>query len=200
MGLDQFVSLDAEDALWQRVFVIAPLVVIGTREGDGYNLAPKHAAMPLGPKDMFGFVCTPAHATYGNAKKAGAFTVSYPWPDQVTIASLTASPRQGGPEGEQPVLEQLPTVPAARIDGVFLDNSYLMLECELDRVVEDLGDHGLLIGRIVAAHVHEKALRTSDRDDQQHIFEAPLLAYLNPGRYSVIRDSQAFPFPAECRF
>jgi len=196
MDTDRMVSLDIDKALWERVFVVAPLIVVGTPEGDGYNLAPKHMAMPLGWANYFGFICTPAHGTYHNAKAAGSFTVSYPWPDQVTVASLSASPRESGAGNEKPVLDQLPTTPATTVDGVFLADAYLMLACELDRVLDDFGDQSLIIGRIVAAHVHEDALRTSDQEDQQLLYNAPLLAYLHPGRYASIRDTQAFPFPA----
>lgn len=34
-------------SLWSRVFSVAPLVVVGTREAEGsYDLAPKHLALP----------------------------------------------------------------------------------------------------------------------------------------------------------
>lgn len=196
---DQFVSLDISKPIWERVFVVAPLVVVGTREGEGFDLAPKHMAMPMGWDNFFGFVCTPDHGTYHNAKRSGSFTVSYPRPDQVTMASLTASPRSGGPDGDQPVLDQLPTTEASTIDGVFLEDAYLMLECVLDRVIEDLGENSLIIGRVAAAHVHEDALRTSDQDNQRLLHESPLLAYLHPGRYATIEDTKAFPFPAQFR-
>jgi flavin reductase (DIM6/NTAB) family NADH-FMN oxidoreductase RutF len=197
MESDKFVSLDIETPFWKRVFVVAPLVVVGTKEGEDYNLAPKHMAMPLGWENYFGFICTPAHGTYHNAKRHGAFTVSYPWPNSVTVASLTASPRQedSGCGTDQPILDQIPTTDASLVDSIFLRDAYLRLECELDRIVDDFGDQSLIIGRIVAVHVHEEALRTSDQEDQQLIYDAPLLAYLHPGRFATIRESQTFPFP-----
>ncbi len=196
MESDRFVSLDIESPIWERVFVVAPLVVVGTKEGEEYNLAPKHMAMPLGWENYFGFICTPAHGTYHNAKRYGNFTVSYPWPDKITVASLTASPRKEGSGKEQPIMDQLPTTPATIVDGIFLSDAYLMLECELDRVVDGFGEQSLIVGRIIAFHVHEDALRTSDREDQRLIYDAPHLAYLHPGRYATIRETQAFPFPA----
>ena len=45
---EDVVRLDTDVPVWGRVFSIAPLVVIGTREGDRYDLAPKHMAFPLG--------------------------------------------------------------------------------------------------------------------------------------------------------
>lgn len=192
---EKIVTLDLDRPIWERFFTVAPLVVVGTREGDTYNLAPKHMAMPLSWERHYGFVCTPDHRTYQNIEETGAFTVSHPRPDQVTATSLTASPRSDGPGLEKSVLEELPTAPATVVDGVFLEDAYLFIECELDRIVEDLGDNGLIIGRVVAVHVHRDALRVSEGDDQKLIHETPLLAYLHPARYATIRDTNAFPFP-----
>jgi hypothetical protein len=54
----------------------------------------------------------------------------------------------------------------------------------------------LIIGRIVAAHVHEDSLRSEDRDDQDLIHTAPLLAYLHPNRFATIDTTRSFPLPA----
>jgi len=35
----------------------------------------------------------------------------------------------------------------------------------------------------------------SDEDDLEKIHAHPLLAYLAPGRYSIIQESSAFPYP-----
>ncbi len=192
---DHIVTLDLESPIWERFYMVAPLVVVGTKEGDTFNLAPKHMAMPMGWNHYFGFVCTPRHATYHNAKHHGAFTVSFPWPDQVLMASLAASPRCDTP-GTKPVLEGLETIDADMVEGVFLKNSYLFLECNLDRIVDGFGPNSLIIGEIVAAHVHHRAMRASEKDDQKLIFDAPILAYLPPDRFTTISESLAFPFPA----
>lgn len=195
---DDVASLDVETPLWNRVFVVAPLVVVGTREGSGYDLAPKHLAMPLSWENDYGFVCTPRHATYRNAREHGAFTVSYPRPSQAVVTSLTASPRCGE-GGEKPILDALPTWPARDVDGIFLQDAYLFLECELTRVVDGFGDNSLVAGRIVAAHVDRDALRASEREDSAAVAGASPLVYLSPGRYAEIERSHAFPFPAGFR-
>ena len=41
------VPLRIEAPLWTRFFSVAPLVLVGTKEGDHYDIAPKHMAMPL---------------------------------------------------------------------------------------------------------------------------------------------------------
>ncbi|MEX0601467.1 MAG: flavin reductase, partial [Rhodothermales bacterium] len=117
---DRLVSLDVAKDFWSRFHVVAPLVVIGTIEGDGYDLAPKHMVTPLGWGPFFGFVCTPRHATYRNAKETGFFTVTFPNPSHVVLASITAQPRCGD-GGEKPGLDDVPTFHATEIDGVFLE-------------------------------------------------------------------------------
>jgi flavin reductase (DIM6/NTAB) family NADH-FMN oxidoreductase RutF len=197
---NDIVSLDPERPFWERFYMVAPLIVVGTRNEDEetYNLAPKHMAAPMGWADYFGFVCTPKHKTYRNAVRHGAYTVSYPRPSQVVLASLAASPRVGPPEGprEKPALDQLPMLEAEEVDGVFLKDSYLFLECELDRRVDDLGENSLLIGKVKAVHVQKEALRVSEQEDDKVIRDNPLLTYLPPDRYAAIDETNAFPFPA----
>ncbi|NIU29332.1 MAG: flavin reductase [Gemmatimonadetes bacterium] len=151
--------------------------------------------MPMGWSGHFGFVCTPSHATYRNATEEGTFTVSYPRPDQVVVTSLTAAPRCEGIE-HTPGLEELPTVPAESVDGIVLRDAYLVLECELERVIDGFGSASLMVGRIVAARVDRDALRASEVSDEELLRRVPLLAYLSPGRFAAIEESRSFPFPA----
>lgn len=188
------VGLDPAVHVWNRVFTVAPLIVVGTREGDGYDLAPHHMAMPLGlDGGHFGFVCTPTHATYRNVQVHGAFTVSYPGPDQVVTTSLSAAPREGQ---AKPGLESLPTVAAESVEGRVLRDARVVLECELDRVIDGFGEDSLVVGRVVAARARADALRASEVEDEDVVRRAPLLGYLHPGRYVEIAESRAFPFPA----
>lgn len=197
---DDVIRLDPGKPFWERFYTVAPLIVVGTRneDQDSYNLAPKHMAAPMGWDRYFGFVCTPKHKTYRNAVRHGAYTVSYPRPSQVVLASLAASPRTGPTDGPRtkPSLDALSMVDADEVDGVFLEDAYLFLECTLDRHVDDLGDNSLLIGKVEAVHVDESALRVSEREPDDVIRENPLLAYLAPDRYAAIDETHAFPFPA----
>ncbi len=190
---DKLVSLDLSLPIWSRFFTVAPLIVVGTKEADGnYDLAPKNMAMPLGWSNYFGFVCTPRHRTYQNIRREQAFTISFPRPDQVILTSLGAAPRCE--DDSKPSLAVLPTFPASVIDSVFLKDAYLFLECKLDRIVDGFGENSLIAGQIVAAYVQPQALRVSDQDDRDLLLQAPLLAYLSPGRYAKIEQSFSFPF------
>jgi flavin reductase (DIM6/NTAB) family NADH-FMN oxidoreductase RutF len=189
------VVLDLDPPIWERFFTVAPLVVVGTREPDGGDdLAPKHLAMPLSWRNHVGFVCTPRHRTYQNIARERSFAVSYVRPSQAVLASLAASPRCG--DGSKPVAAALPTFAASQVQGAFLQDGYLFLECELERFVDDIDDNALIIGRIVAASAAEDALRSADRDDEDLLLHAPLLAYLHPGRFAEIASTNVMPFPA----
>lgn len=193
--LQRLVELDVRQPIWDRFFWVAPLVLVGTREADGgHDLAPKHMAMPMGWENYFGFVCTPRHSTYGNILRDRVFTVTYPRPGQLVLTSLAAAPRYG--DDGKPALAALPVFPAEKVDGVLVEGGAVFLECELDRMVDGFGVNSLVIGRIVAARVAEDAQRNDDVDDQSLVHEAPVLAYLHPGRFAPIGDSLSFPFPA----
>ncbi|MBT8040343.1 MAG: flavin reductase [Xanthomonadales bacterium] len=191
----KLVELDTSQPVWDRFFWVAPLVLIGTLEEDGgHDLAPKHMAFPLGWDNYYAFVCTPRHHTYSNLKRTGVFTVSYPRPTQLVMTSLAAAPRYE--HDEKPSLLALPVFPATKVAGVLLESGSAFLECELDRLIDGFGENSLVVGRVVAARVAEDAARHGDGDDQSLVHQAPLLAYLNPGRFATINDSLSYPFPS----
>ena len=187
-------SLNLDFAVWDQVFTVHPLVIVGTLDKDeNLNLAPKHMAFPLGWKNYFGFVCTPRHATYQNISDNGVFTVTYPKPDQVVITSLTASPRQD--DGSKPDLEAIKTFPASEIDGFFVEDGYLFLECKLIRFIDGFGDNSLILAEIVAAKALNDVIKNPSHTDNEILFKHPQLVYIAPDRYAVVSDTQAFPFP-----
>ena len=189
-----YVDLELDEPVWESFFSVFPLVLVGTREEDGsHDLAPKHLAMPMSWDNYFGFVCTPRHGTYRNVQRTGEFTVSFPSPDQVLATSLAASPRCG--DGEKPALDALQVEPARTVDGVVVTAARVQLECRLERVLDGLGDNSLIIGKLVSARVDPAAARAMDRDDNELVNRAPLLAYLYPFRFAVIDQSQGFPVP-----
>ncbi|WP_372788960.1 flavin reductase family protein [Paraconexibacter sp.] len=192
------VSLSTAAPIWDRFFRVAPLVIVGTREADGReDLAPKHMAMPLGWQNYFGFVCSPRHATQGNAQRTGEFTVSFPRAEQFLQISMAAGGRR--PDDLKPSLAALRTRAAEKVDGVLVEGAAAWLECDLDRVVDGFGDNTLLVGRVVAAAVAEPWLRDAELDDGDLIHDAPVLAYLDPGRFASVEQSLSFPFPADFR-
>lgn len=192
-----WIDLDTSETIWNRFYTVAPLVVIGTKEGLGYDLAPKHMVTPLGHQNYFGFVCTPEHGTYHNAKVNEEFTVSFIRPNQVVLASLAASNRCGEDRKEKQIIQNLPTQKGKDVDALIVKDSYLVLECTLDRIIDDFGAFSLIAGKIISAYVQKDALRVSDIEDADTIYNSPLLAYLAYGRFAEIKNSKAFPFPKD---
>ena len=191
----RLIELNISEPVWDRFFWVAPLVLVGTREKDGsHNFAPKHLVTPMGWQNYFGFVCTPRHRTYQNARREKAFTVSYPHPSQLVLTSLTASPRCD--DESKAILDALPVFSARVVAGKLVAGAQVFLECTLERVVDGFGENSLIVGEIVAARIDSRAERRPDRDDQQLIHDAPVMAYLHPGRFTEIRHSNSFPFPA----
>ena len=191
----ELIELDTSESIWERFFTVFPLVIIGTRETDGSDdLAPKHLAMPMSWKNHFGFVCTPRHNTYQNIQRDGQFAVTYMRPSQTVLASLAATPRCD--DGSKPITQALPSFTAKSVNAPLVQDGYLFLECELQQIVDDLGENSLILGRIIAARVAEDALRSSELDDEDLIFASPLLAYLYPGRFTEIANTTKLPFPA----
>lgn len=200
MAEQGLVRISTESPIWDKFFMVASLALVGTKEPDGsYDLAPKHMSMPLGWQNYWCFVCSPHHGTYTNIVANLEFTASFPRPEseQIVETSLAAAPR--AEDATKPSLAVLPTMPATAVEGVLVEGCALFLECELDQILDGFGENSLIIGRIVAASVDERSLRSPDKDDEQLIYEFPLLAYLPPGRFGRVAESLAFPFPVDFR-
>lgn len=188
-------NLNLKYSIWDRIFTVAPLVVIGTKEQEGYDLAPKHMAMPIGFKNYFGFVCTPNHGTYQNIKETSYFSVSFPLPNQITLTSLSASRRCDDITKFQQIITSLPTIKAPSIDALFLEDAYLHLECKLYKLIDGFDENSIITGEIVSAYARNDYLRVSEKDEQQQIKNNPLLAYVADGRFAKIENTYSFPFP-----
>ncbi len=195
--LDGLVELPVDSALWERVFTVAPLVLVGTKEGEGWDFAPKHLAMPLGWEGYFCFVCTPRHATYRNLRSHPQFTVSFPRPEQIMESSFAAGGRYE--DDVKPALIAVPSLPARVVDGRIVAGCPLHLECELERIVDGFGSSSLIVGRIVGAFAAREAVRGSEVDDADLVYRLGLLAYLPPGRFAAVRESLSFPYPEDFR-
>lgn len=183
------------NGLWERVFIVAPLVVIGTVEPDGRpDLAPKHQATPIGWSSYFGFVCTSAHRTHANVQRTGEFSVSFPQPHQAVTIGQAAAPRHDEVKSS---LAAIPTTATTTISGVAMADAALWLECELDRIITGFDDRDFIVGRIVSAAAPRWAVRDPDRDDADLLHDHPPLAFLSPVRFGAVADTLSFPFPAD---
>lgn len=186
------IVLDLDGPALDRVFRVAPLVVVGTVEEDGtIDLAPKHMTTPVGERHV-AFVCTLDHATLRNTQRTRAFTVSWLSPHDVLQASLAAAPR--AEDGAKPSLAAIPTRPATVVDGVVLARAPLTAECRLVRVVGGFGRWRLVVGEIVHAEAAPEAVVTSDEDPHDVLERAPVLAYVHPHHVATIDRADRFPY------
>ena len=192
-----FISLDVKETIWEHFYTVAPLVVIGSKEGDGFDLAPKHMATPLGFSDFFGFVCTPRHKTYQNIRKQQRFSVSFVKPDQVLLSSLAAMPRCAVKDFTKEITNEIPTVAGTKGESIFVKDSYVMLDCILHKIIDGFDDYSLISGRIVGALVHKDYKVVSDEGHQKQIYDHPLLAYIAQGRFASIKETLSYPFPKD---
>lgn len=187
-------TLNLEFPIWEQIFTVHPLVIVGTVNAESEpNFAPKHMVFPLGWKNYFGFVCTPKHTTYQNIKKTKEFTVTYPKPDQVVITSLTASPRCD--DNTKPGMESLKTFPASEVGGHFISEGYVFLECRLMKIIDGFGENSLILAEIVAAQAWNDVIKNPSHTDNESIYNHPQIAYISPGWFAIIDETQAFPFP-----
>lgn len=192
-----FIELDVLHPIWSHFFTIAPLIIIGTKEEGGYDMAPKHMAMPIGFDNYFGFVCTPKHGTYQNVLQYKEFSVSFPLPDQVLLASISASPRIKGISKSDQIVAALPSIKANTIDALLVVDSYLHMECELFKIIDGFNKNSIITGKISAASVHPDYLKVSEKDEGEQLVKHPLLAYLAEGRFASVSNTFNFPFPKD---
>lgn len=192
---NNLVKLNIKDSLWDHFFTVAPIIVVGSKEGERYDLAPKHMATPIGQSNYFAFVCTPNHSTYHNIKTHKEFSVSFPIPDQLVITALSATPRCDDFKNTKPIIESLPTFECKSIDALLIKNAYLFFECKLFKIIDGFEDYSIITGKIEEAYVNKNYLKVSEKDEQEQIRENPLLAYIANGRFARIKKTYNFPFP-----
>ncbi len=196
-GFEDFVSLNTDQSLWEHFYTVAPLVVIGTREEGGFDLAPKHMVTPVGFSNYFAFVCTPRHATYQNIRREKRFSVSYVKPDQILLSSIAAIPRCSVEDFTRDVIQHIPTLSSEDGQSVFVADSYLCFDCDLHQVFDGFDDYSIITGTIREAFVHKDYKIYTDQGQQGRIYEHPLLVYLAQGRFAEIRKTMAYPYPKD---
>lgn len=196
MDQPELIELEVDHSMWDQVHLVAPLVLVGTKDGDSYSMAPKHSAMPIGWTEYFMFVCTPEHHTYTNIAAHPEFTISYARPEAVVLLGQAAAQRHNG---DRLTLELLPTFAASIVDGVHFTDSYLHLECRLEQVLDGFGRNSVIIGRVVRAACDPSAVRSPDVDEADLIHRHPLLSFISPNRFATIHDTTSFPFPSGFR-
>ncbi len=82
-SLKKWISLDVEFPVWNQFFTVAPFVVIGTKEGEDYDLAPKHMVTPLGHDNTLVLFVHQTMQLITMLERKRLFTVSFPRPNRL---------------------------------------------------------------------------------------------------------------------
>ena len=80
------------------------------------------------------------------------------------------------------VLQAFPTFPAKKIDGEFIQDAYLFLECRHYKTIDGFGENCLISAEVVAAYAHPDYIRSSQLDD--HRITSYNVCYTKLLRYS----------------
>ncbi len=86
-------------------------------------------------------------------RQAGEFVISFPSSAMATEAVLFGT--KSGRDLDKLAESGVKTQPAAKIDGVLLADAAANFECRLVSEL-DTGDHVLLVGQVVAAHLNRR--------------------------------------------
>ena len=113
---DGLVELPVGPELWERAFTVAPLVLVGTKEGRRLRLRPQaHGdAARLGGLLLLRLQLRGTRPT-GTCSSIPSSRSAFPGPEQIVESSLAAGGRFEG--GAKPTLTAVPSVPARVVDG-----------------------------------------------------------------------------------
>jgi len=192
-----FITLNVQESIWEHFYTVAPLVVVGTKEKNGFDLAPKHMVTPIGFSDYIAFVCTPRHSTYHNIEKEKKFTISFVKPDQILLSSLAAIPRCSVNSFPNDITDNIPTISTEKGENIFIADSYVLFDCDLHKIIDGFDDYSIITGKIKLALVHKDYKIISDEGQQTQIYENPLLAYIAQGRFASIKETLSYPYPKD---
>ena len=88
-GSEDLFTLRENLPIWDRVSTVNPLVLVGTKEEDeGYDIAPKAHGLSAGLGQLLRLCLYAAPPDLRQPRREGVFTVTYPRPTQVVLASL----------------------------------------------------------------------------------------------------------------
>ena len=132
------IPIPVERPIWGRFFTVAPLVIVGTVEGEGYDLAAEAHGDAARLGQLLLLRLQPRAPDPGQRRADGRLHGQLPAPGRDPRRQPRRPPR--APRTSQsPALAAIRTFPAREVHGVLVEDSYLWLECELDRIVDGFG-------------------------------------------------------------
>ena len=185
-------NLDEGEA--RRLLGGAPITLLTCSYKGKHNVMPVAYIMPVSIRPpLVAVSISPERYTYDVVHKIEEFALNIPTRRLLHHVQFLGSVT--GADVDKLELTKLPTFRARRVETVLLEGCAGWIECGLDEEYE-IGDHVLLVGRVVAAAVEEGAfddhwlLRDSD--------EKPL-HYLGANYYAILEEvlEARVPKPAE---
>ncbi len=172
-------NLDEIDG--RRLLTGGPVLLVTSSHRGRHNVMPVAYAMPISiVPPLVGIAVSPSRYSYDIIHKTEEFALNIPSRQLLHhvqyLGSLT------GADVDKLELTKLPTFRARRLNTVLLEGCVGWIECGLEEEIE-LGDHIVLVGRVVAASADDEAFneRWLLEDD-----DAKPLHYLGANFYSIL--------------
>jgi flavin reductase (DIM6/NTAB) family NADH-FMN oxidoreductase RutF len=172
-------NLDELDA--RRLMTGGPVMLVSSSYRGRHNVMPVAYAMNLSiVPPLVGIAVHPSRYSYNVIRKTEEFALNVPSRQLLHHVQYLGS--LSGADFDKLELTNLPNFRARKIDTVLLEGCVGWIECSLDDAIE-LGDHFLMIGRVVAVSADDEAFNErwllTDNDSKP-------LHYLGANYYSIL--------------
>ncbi|MGD0963714.1 MAG: flavin reductase family protein [Candidatus Acidiferrales bacterium] len=129
--------------------------------------------------------------TRANIRATGQFVVNLVSGQNAEMMNITAIDFEAGVNEIEKA--GLSTLPSVRVKPPRIAQSPVSMECELMQIIDLGADNGLVLGRVVAMHVHDDAVI----DAAKHYIDTPKLKLIGRmhGRGWYVRTSDLFLMP-----
>ena len=172
-------NLEETDA--RRLLTGGPVLLVTCSFRGRHNATPVAYAMPLSMRPpLIGIAVHPSRYTYDVIRRTEQFALNIP--SRQLLHHVQYLGTLSGGDFDKLELTKLPHFRARKLDTVLLEGCLGWIECSLDDAVE-MGDHFLLVGRVVAVQADDEAFneRWLLQDN-----EAKPLHYLGGNSYSIL--------------
>jgi flavin reductase (DIM6/NTAB) family NADH-FMN oxidoreductase RutF len=172
-------NLDETDA--RRLMSGGPVLLVTCSFRGRHNAMPVAYAMTLSMRPpLIGLAVHPSRHTYDIIRRTEEFALNIPTRDLLHHVQYLGT--LSGADFDKLELTKLPYFRARKLDTVLLEGCVGWIECHLQDAIE-MGDHFLLVGRVVAVQADDEAYKERwllpDQDSKP-------LHYLGGNSYSLL--------------
>jgi flavin reductase (DIM6/NTAB) family NADH-FMN oxidoreductase RutF len=172
-------NLEETDA--RRLLSCGPVLLLTCSYRGRHNAMPVAYAMPLSMRPpLIGIAVHPSRFSFDVIHKTEEFALNIPTRELLHHVQYLGS--LSGADFDKLELTKLPHFRARKLDTVLLEGCVGWIECSLDDAIE-MGDHFLLVGRVVAVQADDDAFKERWLLDDN---ELKPLHYLGANFYSIL--------------